>query len=67
MPSGRSEAEIRANILNIPEMLMLSVHTSPESRAALQEIWWEELALQQRDLDEAVAYRENEARDRVAS
>ncbi len=64
-PSGRSEDEIRANIPNIPEMLMLSAHTSPEVRARLQEIWWEEIALQQKDLDEIAAHRENEVRNRA--
>lgn len=62
MPSGRSEAEIRASISEIPIMTLLSVTASPQLRAALQLRWWEEIVLEQKDRDEEEAYLINETR-----
>lgn len=62
-PSGRTDAEIRANIPNIPLMDFLSVTTSPQIKEALRLAWWEEIVLQRKDLDEEEAYQEKNRRE----
>jgi hypothetical protein len=62
-PSGRSEAEIRANIQNIPLLTILSPSTSLELKTALKLMWWEEIALNQKDRDEEEAYQEDARRN----
>lgn len=60
-PSGRSEAEIRENIRRIPVHTLLSSNFSIEQRDEIRDIWWEEIALAQKDRDEEEAHAMNES------
>ncbi len=62
-PTGRSEAEIRANIINIPTLLLLAASDSPEMMKVLEDEWWEEINLYTIGLDhlEALAMNRNRA------
>ncbi|HCR81685.1 MAG: hypothetical protein UY13_C0002G0447 [Candidatus Pacebacteria bacterium GW2011_GWB1_47_8] len=66
-PSGRSEEKIRERINQIPIMSLTSPNFSSESKNDLRLKWWEEIALKQKDLDEAEAYEENNRRNQTAA
>lgn len=65
-PSGRSEAEIRGRIGEIPWIFLTNPLLSNEAKEALRLVWWEEIALMSKDDDEEAARLEHTQRNQQA-